>query len=108
MTTMRFTQNDYGIDLIYTLKDKDGIILNVSAAAGVTSKLIHIGRRGEATNLVNGTLSYVTDGTDGQVKYTPGAGVLLTAGYYDCEIEIGYSTGRRTIRSFTLQILTEL
>ena len=108
MTTMRFTQNDYGIELIYIVKDKDGVILDVSLAAGVSSKTIHVGRRGEAANLVDGSMNYVTDGTNGQLKYTPIAGALDEPGYYDCEIELGYTTGRRTIRSFTLQILPEL
>jgi len=106
--TMRVTKNDYGINLTYTVRDGNGAVINISAAAGVTTKILHIGRRGEAANLVDGTMSYVTDGVDGQVKYTIAAAALATAGYYDAEIELNYASGRRTTSPFTIQVLEEL
>jgi len=102
---VRVTKNDYGIDLTYTVRDENGQALDISTASDV---ILHVGRYGESTNLIDGTMAFVTDGSDGKVKYTIASGSFDTEGYYDSEIEIQYSSGRRTTRTFTLHVLEEL
>jgi len=102
---VRVTKNDYGINLTYTVRDSNGAPLDISTS---TSRILHIGRRGETANLVDGSMTFVNTGADGQVKYTIITSVLSIAGYYDAEIEIVYAAGRRTTRPFTLQIIEEL
>jgi hypothetical protein len=102
---IRATKNDYGIDITYTVTDINGTPLDISTSS---SRRLQVGRYGEATKLIDATMTFVTDGVNGQLKYTIGANDLLTTGYYDAEIELLYTAGKRTTRMFTLQIMEAL
>lgn len=102
----RIIKKDWGIDLLFTVTDSDGTALDISAARGVSSIQLKVGRRGETTPLFTGTMSYVNTGTDGLVYYTiSGSTVVDIAGYYDAEVIVNYTSGKRTVRPFTMQVL---
>jgi len=102
---IRLRKTDYGIDIVFTVRDNQGVALDISTASNVHLKL---GRRGETTPYLDKTMSFVTLGTDGQVKATFAANDLATPGYYDAEILVNYATGKRNTKPFTVQIIDTL
>ena len=102
---MRLRKTDYGIDIIFTVRDNEGIALDISTAISVQLKL---GRRGETTPFLTKTMSFVIAGVDGRVKATFGVSDLATPGYYDAEILVNYATGKRNTKPFTVQIIDTL
>ena len=104
MGIVRVKRDDYGIDLTYTVTDDEGNALNISDASSVVLK---VGRYDKTTTLSK-TMSFVSDGSDGQVKVSFASGDLDSDGYYDAEIQVNYSDGRRTTKTFTLHVLPDL
>ena len=102
---IRMRKTDYGIDIIFTVRDNQGTALNISPATSTTLKL---GRRGETTPYLSKTMAFVSDGSDGQVKVTFGATDLATPGYYDAEILMTYASGKRNTKPMTIQIVDTL
>lgn len=102
MTTVRVKEGDYGVEFQYTVHDNNGDPLDISNASSVQ---LRIGRKGENTPLVNGNMSFVTDGSDGKVKYSFTSTDLTSAGYYDGVIVVNYSGGKRTTNDFTVHVV---
>ena len=102
---VRLRKTDYGIDIVFTVRDNQGTALGISVSSSVQLKL---GRRGETTPYLTKTMTFVGTGTDGQVKVAFGATDLATPGYYDAEILVNYATGKRNTRPFTVQIIDTL
>lgn len=100
----RIKRDDWGYDLTYTYTDEDGTAINISDASSVSLK---IGRLGGTTSITK-TMSWVTDGSDGKVKVSFAETDLATAGYYDAEIQVNYTNGRRTSKMFTVHVLPNL
>lgn len=101
---LRVTRDDYGNDITLTYTDEDGTAINISDASSVT---IAFGDY-DGSTLVKKTASFVTNGTNGQVKFSFAEGDIDIAGYYDGEIQVNYADGRRTSKSFTLHVLPDL
>jgi hypothetical protein len=69
---------DVGVDIILTVTSPSGEVMDLSSA---TEKTLHLNRPG-ANGHFDKPLSFITDGTDGKVKYTTETGVLDTAGMW--------------------------
>ena len=79
--------------LVVTLNDESGTAVNVSAATSITLTM----RTKNGTVLINQqTMSFVTDGTDGQVSYAWQAGSTDTPGEHDIEVDVNWASGTRT------------
>lgn len=104
MTIERIPRNDYGYWWTFTVTDEDGTALNISDASSVSLK---IGNYLGSTDLAK-SMSFVTDGSNGQVRLKFSSGDLDASGYYDAEIQINYSAGRRVTKPFTLHIVPDL
>jgi len=102
---VRLRKTDYGIDIVFTVRDNQGTALDISTASNVHLKL---GRRGETAPYLDKTMSFVGTGADGQVKANFAATDLGTPGYYDAEILVNYASGKRNTRPFTVQIIDTL
>lgn len=78
--------------LTYTLTDRNGDPIDVSAATGVT--LYANTPAGDGTKELPGVaVTNVTDGQDGQVTYDVAAGDFAAAGEYPAEFVITYGDG---------------
>jgi len=99
---VRIPNNTYGVTHSFTVRDNDGSALNISDASSVK---LRMGRKGESTPTLDGTMSFDDDGSDGIVNYDFNDGDLSTAGYYDTQIQVNYSDGKRTTNDFTIHIL---
>ena len=99
---IRIRKTDYGIDIVFTVRDNQGSALDISTS---TSVQLRVGRRGETTPYLTKTMTFVTSGVDGQVKTSFGASDLSTPGYYDAEILVTYLTAKRNTKPFTIQII---
>lgn len=75
--------------LTATLSDAAGTAVDVS---GATIKFI-MRKVGETEPTVNAAMTFVTDGTNGQVKYTWQTGDTEDAGLYYCEYQVTYAGG---------------
>lgn len=102
---MRLRKTDYGIDIVFTVRDNEGIALDISTS---TSTQLRIGRRGETTPFLTKTMTFVTSGVDGRVKTSFAVSDLSTPGYYDAEILVNYPTAKRNTKPFTIQIIDTL
>ena len=102
---MRLRKTDYGIDIVFTVRDNQGTALDISTASSVQLKL---GRRGETTPYLTKTMTFVLTGSDGQAKVSFLSTDLATPGYYDAEILVNYATGKRNTKPFTVQIIDTL
>jgi len=82
---------DVGIDIILTVTSPSGEAMDLSSA---TKKILHMNRPG-----VNGhfdkTLSFVTDGTDGKVKYTTESGILNLPGSWHVQAYFEFPGGQK-------------
>ena len=63
---IRLRKTDYGIDIVFTVRDNQGSALDISTS---TSVQLRVGRRGETTPYLTKTMTFVTSGVDGQVNY---------------------------------------
>jgi hypothetical protein len=88
---------DIGTAFIVTVKDEDEAIVDVSTA---TTKQI-IFKKSDGS-VVTKTASFVTDGTDGQIKYVSVADDLDVAGlwYLQAFIDFGSTEWKSDIRKF--------
>lgn len=102
---VRLRKTDYGIDIVFTVRDNQGQALDISPASNVHLKL---GRRGETTPYLDKTMTMVGTGSDGQVKVSFAITDLSVPGYYDAEILVNYATGKRNTRPLTIQIIDTL
>lgn len=79
-------------DLHMTLSDGTGV-LDVSVAAGVSSITIDIKQADGTVIRTAGTCSYISDGTDGRIKYLFVSPDTDTAGTHNFEINVNWSGG---------------
>jgi len=101
---LRVKKNDYGIDLTFTVTDENGAALDISDASSVFLK---VGRFNES-GIISKSMSFVNDGSDGQVYTHFASGEFSSSGYYDAEIQVNYADGRRTTKAFTLHVIPSL
>jgi hypothetical protein len=107
-TKIRLVEGDTRPRLIFTLKDKDGDVIDLSSAT-VLFKMRPLGQSTLKAEVACTKLSGLTD-EDGSVSYDPpynasgvggrirvdwGANDLDTAGRYEAEIEITYNDGTK-------------
>lgn len=77
-------KNSDRVNLIFHLKDEKGAILNVSTATAITLKF----KKPVSGNTVTATAVFVTDGTNGQVKYVPDNTFLDEAGVWLVQADV--------------------
>jgi BppU N-terminal domain len=108
-TKIRLVEGDTRPRLIFTLKDKDGDVIDISSAT-ILFKMKPLGETALKAEVACTILSGLKDEEDGTIDYTPPydvAGVggrirvdwssadLDTAGRYEAEIEITYGDGTK-------------
>lgn len=100
MSDMRVS--DYGYKIKITLKDSQGIVVNLSSATGLDLIL----RRPDNT-VLEVTPSLFTDGTDGVVQYVTAPGDLSKLGTWKCQVKVTYSGAlyHSTIGSFKVSLI---
>lgn len=74
----------------YTLRDRNGDAIDVSS---VTAVDLWVDAPDETAELSGVATTNVTDGTDGQVQYTPASGDFAATGDYPFEFVIEYGDG---------------
>lgn len=82
---------DYGRDIIFEVYE-GGEAANISAATTKTLKIV----RPDGSAATNISLSFVTDGTDGLLKYTIPDGTFTVAGEYQFQITV-LESGKRNL-----------
>jgi len=87
------------IDLNFTIRDQDGLVVDVSAA---TEKTITLKKIGAAA--ASKTLAFTDDGTDGEVEYTTLATDLDAPGTWKVQAVVTIATVvyRTTVITFTV------
>lgn len=88
-TEIKITKGDNKFDLNFTLKDYDGVAVNLTDA---TLKF-KMQKPGTSTLKIDGTMNIVS-ASAGTCKYTAVAGNFDTAGTYNAEIEVTYTSGQ--------------
>ena len=79
--------DDVGTVFQVTIKDEDEVVVDVSNAL---TKTIYF-RKPNGT-LLTKTASFVTDGTDGQIKYTTESGDIDAAGNWSLQSFVDFGT----------------
>ncbi len=85
-------KEDVGTILRMTVQDS-GIAIDVSSASGVGKKLLLLRKPGGT--VVEKTLSFTDDGTDGQVQYTTLTDDLNEDGEWGLQVYLGLTAGKR-------------
>jgi len=87
------------IDLNFTIRDQDGLVVDVSAA---TEKTITLKKIGAA--VASKTLAFTDDGTDGEVEYTTLATDLDAPGTWKVQAVVTIATVvyRTNVITFTV------
>ena len=90
---------DVGTVFLATIKDQDGVVVDVSTAAVRQMRF----KKPDGT-LLTKTAVLVTDGTNGQVKYTAIVGDIDQAGewFTDGYVEIGSGKWSSDVETFTV------
>jgi len=101
---MVLTRKDYGNDIILTFTDEDGNALDISDASSVNLVVGDL----DGSTFITKSMSFVSDGSDGQVKFSFNSGDITVSGYYDAVIQVNYSDGRRSSKPFTIQFVPDL
>jgi|TARA_B100000676_G_scaffold141614_1_gene140248 DUF4097 and DUF4098 domain-containing protein YvlB len=78
--------NDIGTNFIITVKE-GGTIVNLAPTTSVNLLLM-----GPNDTTVTKTASFLTDGTDGKIKYQTVAGDLAVAGTWKLQAKVNYAT----------------
>lgn len=85
------TQGDTGPNLVSTLRDSNGDVVNLT---GATVRFL-MTARGGSTLKVNGSASIVGDATGGVVSYAWQSADTDTAGDFNAEFEVTFSGGAK-------------
>jgi len=91
-TTIKVIKDDKGYDLNFTLKDNEGVVVNLTGA----TLLLKVQKPGAAALKFSGSMSIVS-AEAGTCKYTVLATNFDTAGDYYAEIEATYGGGSQII-----------
>lgn len=81
---------DVGTQFVITLKDHNGVVLDVTAA--ITKTLTFQPPRGALTAFERAA-NFVTDGEDGQIYYVTQAGDLSAAGEWELQAYVELPSG---------------
>lgn len=77
------TAGDVGTVIRYTIKDQDGVVVDISTA---TTKQIIL--RSPAGKKLTKTATFTTSGTDGKIQYSTQAGDIDTPGVWSRQAKI--------------------
>jgi len=103
--TYELIRNDKLFDLEFQILDADGTAVDLTGYSTIRFKMMIAG--GDVLK-INGVCS-VTNAIEGRCKYTIQDGDLDTAGDFDAEIEITYTSGKViTTGRFYIRILEDL
>lgn len=95
----------YGDAIILTVVDKDGTAVDISSyTTSITVTLRDI----FTLKTVNSTGSFVSDGTDGRVQFTPAAGELDRAGTWEGQIKLEKASAVAMTKVFSIEIERKL
>lgn len=87
---------EYGDAIVITLIDDDGIAVDVSAYTGTKTMRA---RTPDAQKTIAWTVTFVSTGIDGQVKFTPAAATEIDRhGDWECQIEL--TTASKSKKSY--------
>ena len=81
-------ENDIGTVFKLTVKDQDGVIVDISSAS--TKQIIF---KKPGGNILTKTASFQTDGTDGIIKYTTLSGDLNEKGIWQIQAYVVITAG---------------
>lgn len=88
MAVGEIRQYDIGTKFLITLKDQDGVVVDVSSA--ITLEIIF--KKPSATSVTK-TASLETDGTDGQINYVTISGDLDEIGKWEMQASVVLGAG---------------
>lgn len=98
---MEITQNDYGYDVLFTVKDADEQAVPLTDAEEIRFNVVEIDT---FRNVLNG-LCEVTEAGEGTCKYTVGSGDFKKAGNFQGALLIKFTGGKRiTTRKFFITV----
>ena len=104
--TIELIQNDKLFNLTFTVKDSDGIVVNLTSVSSIKFKMAKIA---STTLKIEGTCTKSEPNTSGICTYTVQATDLDTVGKYHAEIELTYSDGKVvTAEMDDIEVLKEL
>lgn len=99
------TVGQYGDAITLTVVDKNGTAVDVSA---YTTSLLVTLRDPHTLKSVACTGSFVTDGTDGKIQFTPAAGDIDRPGKWEGQIKLEKASAIAITRIFTLEVERKL
>ena len=79
---------DIGNTLSFTIKDRDGTVVNLTNFTAATLRW-----KADGATVVEKAMSFAADRTTGIVTYTTTTGDLTSPGIYDMEIKLTYPGG---------------
>ena len=85
--------NDIGTELEFTVTD-GGVVVDLSTLTALTLRFKPPGQA-LRTKTLGSEVAYVTDGTDGTVKYTVESGFLDVAGTYQVQAFINFDASNQ-------------
>lgn len=74
---------DVGVDIIVTVKDQDDTVVDLSSS---TTKEIVFNK--SDNTVATKSASFVTDGTDGQIKYQTESGFINSIGIWEAQAHV--------------------
>jgi len=95
----------YGEAIILAIVDDNGVAIDVSSYA--TAKTLTM-RDKYTLKVLSYSLTFVTDGTNGQVKFTPASGDIDRAGDWEGQIELDTASARAITQRFTIEVEPKL
>ena len=88
-TLSGITVGSYGITIQLTCVDASGTAQDVSAYTGAgTTKILYAYPPNSSDKIVSATLSFLTDGTDGNLTFAFAAGDIDRPGDWKCQVEL--------------------
>lgn len=91
----------YGEGVSLTVVDKNGNAIDISAyTSGITVYL----RDPQSLKTLTYTGSFVTDGTDGKVLFTPASGDIDRAGRWEGQIKLDKTSASALTRVFDVEV----
>lgn len=94
---------DIGVQIIITVLDQDGDVVNLSSA---TTKSIVFNLPDETT--VTKTASFVSDGSDGKIKYTTESGFVSQLGIWAAQAFVIIGTAEYTSTEFKFKVTRKI
>ena len=87
--SLRITENDFGYDVVFTLKDSSGTVIDLSLATEATFKAVDIDTK---RNFLNAPATISPTPTDGRIIYTVKANDFVRNGNFQAVITINFGT----------------